>query len=139
MQIPSKENRSFSPRSREKYEPHREPKRYQVDRVRPRRCGMLKVMTGIAAAAALVVTLVAAPQQAEARWRHHHRGGAVAAGIIGGLAAGAIIGSAANGYYGPSYGYYGGGPVYYGPRCYWTRERFWNGYRWRSHRVRVCN
>ena len=47
------------------------------------------------------------PQQAEAR------GGELAAGIIGGIAAGAIIGSVANnGYYGP--GYYA--PGYgYGP------------------------
>ena len=69
-------------------------------------------------------------------------GGRVAAGLIGGLAVGAIIGSAIAS---PRYGhrYYGepayyGRPVYYGPRCYWTRERFWNGYRWRSQRVRVC-
>jgi hypothetical protein len=101
----------------------------------PRRCDMLKIMTGIAAVAAVTLTLVAAPQEAQARWRHHH-GGGVAAGIIGGLAAGAIIGSAANGYYGP--GYYG--PAYaYGPPCYWSRERVWTGWGWRWHRVRVCN
>ena len=99
---------------------------------------MFKIITGIAAAAVVTLTLVAAPQDAEARGRHH-RGGAVAAGIIGGLAAGAIIGSAGNSYYGgPAYGYYGR-PAYYGSRCYWTRDRYWNGYRWRSQRVRVCN
>lgn len=97
---------------------------------------MIKTFTGIAAAAALALTAVAAPQPAQAR----NHGGAVAAGVIGGLAAGAIVGSAvANSprYYGGPYAY-APGPVYYGPGCYWTRERFWNGYRWRTHRVQVC-
>jgi hypothetical protein len=81
---------------------------------------------------------VATPQQAEAR----DRGGAVAAGIIGGLAAGAIIGGIAsqNGYYGhPGYYAYGPGPVYYGGYCYWQRERVWDGWGWRTRRVRVCD
>ena len=92
---------------------------------------MTKTLTAIAAAATLAVAAVAAPQPAQAR------GGAIAAGIIGGLAAGAIIGAAANGpYYGlrPYYGYpvtYGPGPVYYGgPGCYWTHQRFWDGWGW---------
>jgi hypothetical protein len=88
-----------------------------------------KTLTAIAAAAALTIAAVAAPQPAEAR------GGRIAAGIIGGLAAGAIIGGLASqhGYY------YGPAPVYYGPHCWWTRDRYWNGYRWHSRRVRVCN
>ena len=58
-----------------------------------------KILTTLAAAAALGLTAVAAPQPAQAgHW--HGGGGAVAAGVIGGLAAGAIIGSAAaNGRY----------------------------------------
>ena len=92
---------------------------------------MTKTLMTLAAAATLAVSAIAAPAPAEAR------GGAVAAGVIGGLAAGAIIGSAASHPYG--YGYYGG-PYYaaapYG--CGWRRERFWDGYRWRVHRVRVC-
>jgi hypothetical protein len=97
---------------------------------------MRKTLIAITAAAALTVGAVSAPQPAEAR------GGALAAGVIGGLAAGAIIGSAA---YGP-YGYYGG-PAYYGPGygyayapgpCYWQRQRVWDGFGWRVHRVRVC-
>lgn len=95
-----------------------------------------KTLTALAATAALVVAAVATPQPAEAR------GGAVAAGIIGGIAAGALIGSAVAGPhyygYGPGYGYYGPAPVYYGPPCYWTRERFWDGWGWRVRRVRVC-
>ena len=81
---------------------------------------------------------MAAPQPAEAR------GGRIAAGIIGGLAAGAILGGiATNGY-----GYYGPatatvpitqpGPGYYGPPCYWTRQRVWDGFGWQLRRVRVC-
>jgi hypothetical protein len=43
---------------------------------------------------------------------------------VGGLAAGAIIGSAAATGYAP-YGYYGGGPYYASePGCGWRRERF---------------
>jgi len=61
----------------------------------------------------------------------------IAAGIIGGLAAGAIIGGAAA-HAGPGY-YYGPGPVYYGPRCWWRRERVWDGWGWRLRRVRVCD
>jgi hypothetical protein len=96
---------------------------------------LTKTLTALAAVATLTIGAVAMPQPAEAR------GGRVAAGIIGGLAAGAIIGGiASNGY-----GYYGGpryyapAPVYYGPRCWWQRDRVWDGYGWRLRRVRVCD
>jgi hypothetical protein len=65
-------------------------------------------------------------------------GGDVAAGLIGGLAAGTIIGAAVAGprYYYPP-------PVYVGPApyCYWTRgEPVWDGYRavWTYPSIRVC-
>ena len=52
---------------------------------------------GLAALAALTIAgtsmMAAAPAQARG-WHHHDRGGAVAAGVIGGLALGAIAGSA---------------------------------------------
>ena len=52
---------------------------------------------GLATLAALTIAgtsmLTAAPAQAR-DWHHHDRGGAVAAGVIGGLALGAIAGSA---------------------------------------------
>ncbi len=55
-----------------------------------------------------------------------------AAGVIGGLAAGAIIGSAVanNGYYyGPGpYGYYGAGPYAYAPGPVYVRPRYYGGY-----------
>jgi len=96
---------------------------------------MTRTLTAIAAAATLGLAAIAAPQQAEAR------GGALAAGIIGGLAVGAIVGSAAA--HGPYYyggpAYYGPAPVYYGPRCYWTHQRVWTGYGWNWGRVRVCD
>jgi hypothetical protein len=69
-----------------------------------------------------------------------HAGGSdVAAGLIGGLAAGTIIGAAVAGprYYAPP------PPVYVAPApyCYWTRgEPVWDGYRgvWTYPSVRVC-
>jgi hypothetical protein len=94
---------------------------------------MYKTLTAVVAAGALAIgAVVATPQTAEARCY----GCAVGAGVIGGLAAGAIIGSAfARPYYG--YGYYGG-PVYYGPRCWWQRQRVYGPYGWGWRRVRVC-
>jgi hypothetical protein len=96
---------------------------------------MNKTLIAIAAAATLGLATVAAPQPAEAR------GGRIAAGIIGGLAIGGILGAAAahGPYYGPGPYYYGPGPVYYGPDCYFTRQRYWDGWRWRFERVRVCD
>jgi hypothetical protein len=93
---------------------------------------MLKTLTALATAATIAVAAVATPTPAEAR------NGRIAAGIIGGLAAGAIIGGAVAGpygYYGPRYGYYDGPyPAYYGPRCYW--RRVWT--EWGPRRIREC-
>src|SRR5260221_9326409 len=58
------------------------------------RCAMTKIsrtLTALAAAATLGLAAVAAPQPAEAR------GGAIAAGVIGGLSAGALLRSAVHG------------------------------------------
>ena len=91
---------------------------------------MKKTLISCAAAASLALGALAVPTSAEARG-----GGALAAGIIGGLAVGAIIGSAAaSPYYAPP-----PAPVYYGPACYWTNQRVWDGFGWRITRVRVCN
>jgi hypothetical protein len=97
-----------------------------------------KTMLAVAAAATLATGTITAPNTAEARCV----GCAVGAGIIGGLALGAIAAGAA-GAYGPYYGppppnaYYGPGP-YYGPVCRIRRERFWDGWAWRVRPVRVC-
>jgi hypothetical protein len=89
-------------------------------------------------AAAFVAASLPAPAQA------HCHGCGVAAGVVGGLAAGALIGSALAGprYYEvppppPAYYYeeYGDGPV-----CHVERRRVWvDGYGWRHRRIEVCD
>ena len=108
---------------------------------------MTKSLTAIAAAALIAGATLAAPQPAEAR------GGRIAAGIIGGIAAGALIAGAAGAFapygpYGYGYGYapgYAYGPYpaygpapYYAPGCYLRRQPVWNGWRWVNQRIRVC-
>jgi hypothetical protein len=77
----------------------------------------------------------------------HAGGNGVAVGLLGGLAAGTIIGSAMAG---PRYYYYEPMPVEVemavpGPMpvgCYWTRGApVWDGYRgiWVRPRVQVCD
>jgi hypothetical protein len=67
-------------------------------------------------------------------------GGDVAAGVIGGLAAGTIIGAAVAGprYYAPP----PPPPMYVAPAtCYWTQgQPVWDGYRgvWTYPPVRIC-
>ena len=95
----------------------------------------MKALLGMVSAATLAGALAFAPAPAQARG-----GGAVAAGVVGGLAAGAIIGSAAanNRYYnGPGYVERDYAPVY-GP-CHTEREQVvddWGRVRYR--RIRVC-
>jgi hypothetical protein len=95
---------------------------------------MLKVTT-VAAVAALALAVAVTPEPAFAR-----NGGAIAAGVIGGLAIGAIIGSQANrGYYGGP-GYYASGyqPVY--RNCRTERQYVTDQYgRTRTQRIRVCD
>jgi hypothetical protein len=81
--------------------------------------------------------------------RHHHHRGPGPGAVLGGLAAGAIIGGAIAasrpayayppGYYAPSpaYGY---GPVEYDePVCSIQRQQYWDGFNWRVRNVQVCN
>ncbi len=95
---------------------------------------MLKAIT-LVAIAALAVAVTTIPRPASAR-----DGGAVAAGVIGGLAVGVIIGSQANrGYYGGP-GYYESGyqPSY--RECHTERRQIEDGYgNVRLRRVRVCD
>ncbi|WP_246776693.1 hypothetical protein [Microvirga sp. VF16] len=64
-------------------------------------------------------------------YRRPNYGGAVAAGVIGGLALGAIASAAANPYYGPAY--------YAPPRCAFERRRVVNPYgRVVVRRIRTC-
>ena len=101
---------------------------------------MNRALIVLAAAAAIGGAVLAAPQRAQAG------SGDVAAGIVGGLAVGTIIGAAAAQprYYAPAPVYVERGPVYMAPppRCYWTRgEPMWDGYRgvWVRPRMQVCD
>lgn len=100
----------------------------------------------------LAGAFVATTGEAEARWRRGgNAGAAVAAGIIGGLAVGALAASAARpayGYPAPVYDYgpppyaYGPGPAYYDyePECFVKTRRVWvDGWGWRVRRVTVCD
>src|ERR1700722_12949570 len=113
---------------------------------------MHKSLIGLAAAAGIGLASLAAPAPANAGCY----GCAGGAGILGGVPAGAIIGSAiANtppppAYYPPPPGYYPPPPGAYGPPpgpgyaqlapgCYWAKRQVWvegAGYRWRT--VQVC-
>ena len=95
---------------------------------------MKKALTVLATVAALAVSSVAMSGQAEARWGGHggwgHRGGWGWGGpVLGGLAAGALLGGAYA--YGPGYyGYYDGPYAYGGCRT----RRVWTPYGWRWRR-----
>ena len=94
---------------------------------------MLKVIA-LTAMSALAMAVMATPQPTFAR-----DGGAVAAGVIGGLAVGAIIGSQAQrGYGGP--GYYESGYQSSYRECHTERQQVEDGYgNLRIRRVRVCD
>lgn len=91
-------------------------------------------------------TMAASTGSAEAYWRGHGgwhgRGWGVGAGVLGGLAAGALIAGAARPAYYPGYAYPAyGGPVYegYEPACYIQRRQVWiDQQRWVYRNVRVC-
>jgi hypothetical protein len=100
----------------------------------------------IIALAAAVTLAAALPSSAQA----HCRDCGVAAGVIGGLAAGAIIGSAiANSgpayvepapVYAPPPPTYAEPPAYGdGPVCHTERQQVWDGYAYRMRRVEVCD
>src|SRR5437870_5323723 len=66
-------------------------------------CSMMKTLTTLTAAATVAAALLAAPTDANAQWRRGWGGPAVGLGILGGVAAGAIVGSAIANSYGPAY------------------------------------
>jgi len=110
---------------------------------------MKKTLMGALSAIVLAGATMALPDAATAS----SSGRALTYGILGGLAAGALIGSTAPyygpppppPYYGPPYGpspYYVPAPpprYYYGPNCYMAWQQYWNGYAWSNRRVRVCD
>jgi len=96
---------------------------------------MKKVFIALVAAVTLAGSVIAFSGAAEAS----KSGRALTYGILGGVAAGALIagGAAAAPYYAPP----PPPPVYYydEPACRVVRERYWDGYAWRSRRVQVCD
>ena len=106
---------------------------------------------GVAVATLVGVLLTVASTDASAQYRRRGPGaGAVAAGVVGGLALGALAAGAARPYYyGRDSYYYGPGPAYVmdedlppppraRPRCWFEREDVWDGYGYVSRRIRVC-
>jgi hypothetical protein len=95
---------------------------------------MLKVITLTAVSAlALAVTVSSPPAYAGGN------GGAIAAGVVGGLAVGAIIGSQANRNYYNGSVYYDSGyqPVY--SNCHTERQQVVDQYgNYRMRRIRFC-
>jgi hypothetical protein len=89
----------------------------------------------------VAISALAAPSIA------HAGNGDVAAGLLGGFAVGAIVGSAiaprpAPVYVAPAPVYVAPAPapVYMAPQCYWTRgQPTWDGYRWIRPRIQVCD
>ena len=94
---------------------------------------MMKTLTTLTAAVTVAAALTVAPTDAFAQ----RRGAAIGLGILGGVAAGAIIGGAIANSYGPGYvaqpgyaaypGYYAGAPVGC-PGGYWARVPVYDPY-----------
>ena len=104
---------------------------------------------GVVAAALAAGFLAFAPMEASAQYYHRRgpSGGAVAAGVLGGRALGALAAGAARPYYDAPRPYYGPAPAYAyedelppppPPRCWFEREDVWNGYGYVPRRIRVC-
>lgn len=95
---------------------------------------MRKLFVALVAAVAIAGSSIAVSGTAEAS----SSGRALTYGILGGVAAGALIAGAP--YYAPPPPppVYAPAPAYYGPPCRWVRERYWDGYYWQVRRVQVC-
>lgn len=96
---------------------------------------MRKLVVALVATVAITASSLAIPGSAEAS----SSGRALTYGILGGVAAGALIAGAP--YYAPPPPppVYAPAPAYYGPPCRWVKERYWDGYYWQVRRIQVCN
>jgi hypothetical protein len=103
-----------------------------MDAIRSRAFPGDRTMKNASLAAAITISALAAASHA------HAGNGDVAAGLLGGFAAGAIVGSVLAPR--PAPVYVAPAPVYVEPQCYWTRgQPVWDGYRWVRTRVQVCD
>ena len=101
---------------------------------------MLKTCLTVGLATLTLATGVAATATPAAAWYRGGYGAPLAAGVFGGLAAGAILGSVARPAYGYGYGYgYAPAPVY--DACYRERRPVYDVYgNFAGYRsVRVCD
>jgi len=100
---------------------------------------MRRTLSGLVMVATLGASMAVTPSGARAD------NGRIAAGVVGGLAVGTLLGAATAPrpyYYAPAPVYVEPAPVYEAPVCYWTRGApVWDGYRgvWYRPRVQVCD
>jgi hypothetical protein len=93
---------------------------------------MKKTLTAFLAVASIAGAVTVTPAHAQ-----RGVGAGIAAGLIGGaIVGGAIAASRPYPYGGPAY--YEAAPPPLPPGCYWQQQRFWDGYAWNVHPVRVC-
>jgi hypothetical protein len=92
---------------------------------------MTKTIAAFLAVATIAGSLALTPAHAQ-----RGLGAAIAGGIIGGAIVGGAIASSPPPYGGPVYVE---GPPPPPPGCYWTRQRYWDGYGWQVRPVQVCN
>jgi|SRR6185312_5846248 hypothetical protein len=91
-------------------------------------------------AALLAVAMIAGASSVTPAKAHDGVGVGIAAGLLGGAIVGGAIAASrpAPVYYPPGPGYYYEGAPPPPPGCYWQQQRFWDGYAWIYHPVRVC-
>jgi hypothetical protein len=85
------------------------------------------MLSSLAISALAAASLVSAPADAK-----EGRNGAFAAGAAAGVVGGALLGSAARPSYETEH-------VYVEPECRWRRERYFDGYEYRTRRVEICD
>jgi hypothetical protein len=109
------------------------------------KAGLKKIAVIAVAISTLSAAMIVETSSAQADWRHRRSGRNLGLGIVGGLAAGALIagatrpGYADDGYYAPR-AYGGGYEDDYAPVCRIERQKVYiDDYTYRIRKVRVCN
>ncbi len=109
------------------------------------KAGLKKLAVVAIAVSTLGTAIIVDTSAAQADWRHRRHNRNLGLGIVGGLAAGALIagatrpGYADDGYYAPQR-VYGGYEDDYAPVCRIERQKVYiDDYTYRIRKVRVCN